>query len=227
MIDTNRGKLSAQLDLREARGRERARRRFCATPTSSSRATGPAPSRNTASAPRMPRASGRGIVCVSLCAYGYEGRVGEPARLRLARAERQRHERRGGGSRGRGQAAAAAMPGARPRHRLPDGVRRHDRAQAPRHRGRQLARALLARAELALVRNLGRIAERACRARPGFRGRRDCLEERRRTSAAHRRAAFRDMSETPARWVRPSARLGTHGGMAEADGRRRLRRGSS
>ena len=41
--------------------------------------------------------------------------VGEPARLRLAGAERERHERRGGGSRRRRAAQAPALSGARSR----------------------------------------------------------------------------------------------------------------
>ena len=58
VIDTGRGKLSAQIDLREAARARDARRRCCARRTFSSRAIGRAPSRNTASAPRKPRGCG-------------------------------------------------------------------------------------------------------------------------------------------------------------------------
>ena len=74
--------------------------------------------------------------------------VGGPARLRLAGAERQRPQRR----RGARRPAPASRSRCRPRRSItrtgyPDGVRRDDGAQAPRHRRRKLARALLAGAD--------------------------------------------------------------------------------
>ena len=138
------------------------------------------------------------------------GPMGNPARLQLAGAERQRHEPRRGGSRRLGAAEAPALPGARSRRRLPDGVRRHDGARAPCHRGRKLARARVAGADRPMDPQ-SRTHRRAWRPDPGFDDVRDRLYEvdsgfGRLTAVRH--AAM--LSETPARWERPSVPVGTH-----------------
>ncbi|CAM2158696.1 hypothetical protein PT2222_40441 [Paraburkholderia tropica] len=107
------------------------------------------------------------------------------ARLRQPRAvgERHRLERERGvvgvivATRAVRESASVAVSGARSRHRLSRRVRRDDRARAPRERGRQLARARLARADGPLAANDGHARRRPARAR-GERGRRGGLHGR-------------------------------------------------
>ena len=151
-----------------------------------------------------------GIVYVSLSAYGHEGpwanRRGFDSLVQNANGINDAEARSGR----RDAAEAVALPGARSRDRLPDGVRRHDRAGAARAAGRQLARARVARADRSLAPSLGRIDGLAC-ADPGSEAVQDRLDENdsgfgRLTTVRH--AAT--MAETPPRWARPSVPLGTH-----------------
>ncbi len=95
--------------------------------------------------------------------------LGRPARLRLAGAERLRHQRGGGRGRRRAGAQGAAGAGARPRHRLPDGVRRADGADAQGARGRVVARARVPGADGALAQraSAGSRTASPARSRPG------------------------------------------------------------
>ena len=73
MIDTNRGKLTRSSISARQPARETLDGAACATPTSSSRATGRAPSPQYGFGAEEAARIRPGIVCVSLCAYGYEG----------------------------------------------------------------------------------------------------------------------------------------------------------
>ena len=124
----------------------------------------PTCSRSPTARARSPRAASRrealaalrpGIVCVSLSAWGRTG----PWRARrgfdsIVQAVSGMAHALGDG----GEAAAPAGLGYRLRERLPDGVRRHGGARAPRPRGRQLAGARRARPRRPLDRRPGRAA---------------------------------------------------------------------
>ena len=133
-----------------------------------------------------------GIVYVSLSAYGHVGPWAEPPRFRLAGADRDRLQscRRAGRRRRRPEGIAGAD--ARSRHRLSDGVRRHDGEGAPVARRRQLACPRVAGADRAMA-----VESRPRRRRSqdrGFEGRGDpaLLSKRcHRASARCRRSAIR------------------------------------
>ncbi len=100
VIDNGRGKLSTAVDLRDADGRATPRRPAAATPTSSCRATGPAPL-----PPRLRPAGGgahppRHRLCLAVRLRPRRS-VGGTPRLRFAGAECQRPQRRRGGGRRR------------------------------------------------------------------------------------------------------------------------------
>ncbi len=91
----------------------------------------------------------RGLVRVQPCRA-----VGVAPRLRHGGADGQRHHQPSGGAVPRRRPGPAVLSGVGDRlsDRLSDGVRRHGRPRAPRARGRQLARADLARPDRALAR---------------------------------------------------------------------------
>ena len=132
-----------------------------------------------------------GIVYVSLCAYSHEGpwanRRGFDSLVQTASGFNAAEAEAAGVD----GPEAAAGAGARSCHRLPDGVRRDDRAPAPRPRGRQLARARLAGADRLLA-ALARPRRWPRHQGPGARRRRSIAWRRAPpASAACRRCAIR------------------------------------
>ncbi len=150
VIDTGRGKLSTYLDLRQTSGRE--------TLASLLRDTdifvqGYRPGAIAAFGfgPQDVARIRPGIVYVSLCAYGQEGPMGRPARVRLAGTDGQRLQCRRSGGFWCERAETPAGASARPRHRLPDGVRGDVGAGAACRARRELARSDLARTDRLLA----------------------------------------------------------------------------
>jgi crotonobetainyl-CoA:carnitine CoA-transferase CaiB-like acyl-CoA transferase len=214
VIDTNRGKLSAQLDLREAAARERltallrdadifvqgyrpgaiAQYGFGATDAARIRP---------------------GIVCVSLCAYGYEGpwagRRGFDSLVQNANGLNE------------ADAVAAGRSGSHPEP-LPMPCQTLDHAtgylmafgamtaleRRATEGGSWHVRCSLAQTGHWL-RSLGRIEGGLACPNPAFDDVRDLMEDS--DSGFGRLTGVRPsgvMSETPMRWVRPSMPLGTH-----------------
>ena len=150
VIDTNRGKLSAQLDLREAANRD-----TLAALTRQAdvfiQGYRPGAIAQYGFSPEEVARLRPGIVCVSLCAYGHQGpwagRRGFDSLVQNAN----------GINDAEAQAAGADKPRPLPTQALDhatgysDGLWGDDRAASPRHAGRLLARALLARADRPVV----------------------------------------------------------------------------
>jgi len=210
VIDTNRGKLSAQIDLREANNRERL---TALLREADIFIQGYRPGAiaqygfGAADAARIQP----GIICVSLCAYGYEGpwanRRGFDSLVQNAN----------GMNVAEAEAAGQEMPKPLPCQALDHatGYLMAFGAMTALKRRATEGGSWHVRCSLAQsghwLRNLGRIEGGFAAPDPKFDDVRDCLEET--PSGFGRLTAVRHsaiMSETPARWVRPSARLGTH-----------------
>ena len=146
VMDNGRGKLSTFIDLREASGRETLGG-LARDADIFVQGYRPGAVKRKRLRPGGGRAAAAGHRLRLALRLRPRRPVGEPARLRLAGAERERHQPRGGRSRRKRAAKAPALPGDRSRERLSDGVRRDDGARAPRARRRKLACARLARAD--------------------------------------------------------------------------------
>jgi crotonobetainyl-CoA:carnitine CoA-transferase CaiB-like acyl-CoA transferase len=210
VIDTGRGKLSAHLDLREAAARERLTELLRSADIF---VQGYRPGAiaqygfGAADAARLRP----GIVCVSLCAYGYDGPwagrrgfdslVQNANGLNVAEAE----------------AAGSDKPLPLPNQALDHatGYLMALGAMTALHRRATQGGSWHVRCSLAQTghwfRNLGRVAAGLALPDPAIDDVRDCLEDAPSgfgTLTAVRHSAI--MSETPARWQRPSVPLGTH-----------------
>ena len=149
-IDTGRGKLTSFVELRSEQGRESLRGLLASCGYLLARLS---PAR--AGGARL-LAAGRGRhqsrhrLCLAVGLWPCRAMGGAP-RLRLAGADRDRFQScRRPGRRGRWPEGIAGA-NARPRHRLPDGVRRHDGEGAPGARRRQLACPGIAGADRAMA----------------------------------------------------------------------------
>jgi crotonobetainyl-CoA:carnitine CoA-transferase CaiB-like acyl-CoA transferase len=214
VIDTNRGKLTAQIDLREASGRDRLASLLREADIFIQGYRPGAIAQYGFSAEEAARLK-PGIVCVSLCAYGHEGPwagrrgfdslVQNADGLNVAEAE----------------AAGASGPNPEPKP-LPAQALDHATGYlmafgamtALKRRategGSWHVRCSLAQTGL-WVRHLGRIDRGLACPDPGFDDVRDLMEDS--DSGFGRLTAVRNsavMSETPTRWVRPSMPLGSH-----------------
>ena len=219
VIDTGRGKLSAFVDLREARGRETL---AVLARDADIFVQGYRPGAIAALGfgPQEVAKIRPGIVYVSLCAYGHDGpwaaRRGFNSLVQTASGFNAAEAEAFGARR----AEAAAGAGARPRHRLSDGVRGDGGARPPCRTRRLMACAASRwRRPRFWLRRLGRIDGMGC-SDPKFDDVRDLLEEM--PSGFGRLTAVRHaavMDETPPHWARPSVPLGTHRrrGRAEHD----------
>ena len=205
--------LGAARSARGERPRD-ARRRCCARPTSSSRATGRAPSPNTASAPEEAARLRPGIVCVSLCAYGHDGpwagRRGFNSLVQNANGLNVA-EARGGSA--PSQAASRCPPR---RSITPPAILMAFAAMTALKRRATEGGSWHVRCSLAQT---GALAPRSRprRRRPALARTRASTDVRDRLDDSHsgfgRLTAVRHsavMSETPTRWERPSVPLGTH-----------------
>ena len=210
VIDTNRGKLTAQLDLREASGRERlaALMRDADIFVQGYRPGAIAQYGFSADEAAKLRP---GIVCVSLCAYGYEGPW----------AGRRGFDSLVQNANGLNVAEAEAAGEDKPRP-LPCQALDHATgylmafgAMTALKRRATEGGSWHVRCSLAQtghwLRGLGRIESGLALADPSFEAVREFLEET--PSGFGKLTGVRHsaiMSETPARWVRPSSPLGTH-----------------
>jgi crotonobetainyl-CoA:carnitine CoA-transferase CaiB-like acyl-CoA transferase len=208
-IDTGRGKLSAHVDLRDADGRETFAR-LLRQADIFVQGYRPGAIAGLGFGPQEAARLRPGIVCVSLSAYGHAGpwssRHGFDSLVQAA----------SGFNAAEAEAAGADQPQALPAQAIDHGTGHlmafavmTALARRATEGGSWLVRASLAQTGY-WIRNLGRIAGLAC-PDPGDDDVRDRMEEResgfgRLTSVRH--AAV--MTETPARWVRPSVPLGTH-----------------
>jgi crotonobetainyl-CoA:carnitine CoA-transferase CaiB-like acyl-CoA transferase len=210
VIDTGRGKLSAQLDLRDERGRGRMRDLICDADVfvqgyrpGALAALGFGPAEVARLRP--------GIVCVSLSAYSHEGPwAGRRGFDSLAQTATGFNV---------AEAAAAGVEGPKP---LPAQALDHASgylmafgamtalARRAREGGSWHVRVSLARTG-AWLRSLGRVKDGLACADPGIADVRDRLEES--ASGFGRLTAVRhaaELSVTPPSWSRPSVPLGTH-----------------
>src|SRR5215207_624549 len=214
VIDTNRGKLSAQIDLREASGREKLAALLCEADVFIQGYRPGAIAQYGFSAEEAARLR-PGIICVSLCAYGHAGPwasrrgfdslVQNADGLNVAEAE----------------AAGASGPNPEPKP-LPAQALDHATgylmafgAMTALKRRATEGGSWHVRCSLAQtghrVRGLGRIEGGLTIADPSFEDIRDLTEDS--DSGFGRLTGVRNsavMSETPTRWVRPSVPLGTH-----------------
>jgi len=209
VIDTGRGKLSTHIDLRESAGRK-AFEALVAEADVLVQGYRPGALAGLGYGPQEVARLRPGIVYVSLCAYGHEGpwsgRRGFDSLVQTAS--------------GFNAAEAEAAGLDRPRE-LPAQVLDHATGYLMAYAamsallrraaegGSWHVRAALAQTGFWL-RSLGRIDGLRCEA-PGREDVLDCLEES--ASAFGRLSAVRHpaaLSETPARWARPSVPLGTH-----------------
>ena len=214
VIDTNRGKLSAQIDLREASRTRKARRLLRDADIFIQGYRPGAIAQYGFSAEEAARLK-PGIVCVSLCAYGHEGPwagrrgfdslVQNADGLNVAEAE----------------AAGASGPNPEPKP-LPAQALDHATgylmafgAMTALKRRATEGGSWHVRCSLAQtghwVRHLGRIEGGLACPDPSFDDVRDLMEDS--ASGFGRLTGVRNsavMSETPTRWVRPSMPLGSH-----------------
>jgi crotonobetainyl-CoA:carnitine CoA-transferase CaiB-like acyl-CoA transferase len=210
VIDTNRGKLSAQIDLREAAGRDTLAGLLRDADIFIQGYRPGAIAQYGFSAADAARIR-PGIVCVSLCAYGYEGpwaqRRGFDSLVQNAN----------GMNVAEAEAAGEATPKPLPCQALDHatGYLMAFGAMTALKRRATEGGSWHVRCSLAQschwFQNLGRIEGGLDAPDPRLDDVRDCLEES--PSGFGRLTAVRHsaiMSETPARWARPSARLGTH-----------------
>jgi crotonobetainyl-CoA:carnitine CoA-transferase CaiB-like acyl-CoA transferase len=210
VIDTNRGKLSAQIDLREANGRAKLKKLLREADIFVQGYRPGAIAQYGFSAADAARIR-PGIVCVSLCAYGYAGPW----------AGRRGFDSLVQNANGLNVAEAEAAGEDKPRP-LPCQALDHATgylmafgAMTALKRRATEGGSWHVRCSLAQsghwFRNLGRIEGGLSVPDPKFDAVRDVLEEsssRFGKLTAVRHAAV--MSETPSRWLRPSAPLGTH-----------------
>jgi len=130
VVDTGRGKLSTSIDLRQSSGRETLAALLRGADVF---VQGYRPGAIAAFGfgPQEVAHMRPGIVYVSLCAYSHEGAwAGRRGFDSLVQSERLQCRRSGSFRRKRAETSAGT--GARPRHGLPDGVRRHLGAGATR-----------------------------------------------------------------------------------------------
>ncbi|MEA2978498.1 MAG: hypothetical protein QOF91_2867 [Alphaproteobacteria bacterium] len=214
VIDTGRGKLSAQIDLREPRGRERLAALLREADIFIQGYRPGAIAQYGFSAEEAARIR-PGIVCVSLCAYGHDGpwagRRGFDSLVQNADGLNV------------AEAQAAGASGSNPEPKpLPAQALDHATgylmafgAMTALKRRATEGGSWHVRCSLAQtghwVRNLGRIDGGLNYSDPSFDEVRDLMEES--ASSFGRLTAVRNsavMSETPTRWARPSVPLGTH-----------------
>jgi crotonobetainyl-CoA:carnitine CoA-transferase CaiB-like acyl-CoA transferase len=214
VIDTGRGKLTAQIDLREAAGRDKLTGLLCDADIFVQGYRPGAIAQYGFSAEQAARMK-PGIVCVSLCAYGHEGPwagrrgfdslVQNADGLNVAEAEAS------------GRAGSQPEPLPLPAQALDHatGYLMAFGAMTALKRRATEGGSWHVRCSLAQtghwVRHLGRIAGGLACLNPSFDDVRDLMEDSasgfgRLTSVRH--SAM--MSETPVRWVRPSMPLGSH-----------------
>ena len=138
VIDTGRGKLSTFLDLKRDEGRNQMKA-LLAEADIFSQGYRPQALAALGFSPQEAAQINPGIVYVSLSAYGHVGPWAGRRGFELIGADINRLQpcRGSGGRRRRTERIARAN--SRSRHRLPDGVRRHDGEGAPVARRRQLA----------------------------------------------------------------------------------------
>jgi hypothetical protein len=209
-IDTGRGKLSAQLDLRSPEARS-ALRRLASGADIFVQGYRPGALADRGFAPSDLAEIRPGIVCVSLSAYGHEGpwrdRRGFDSLVQTA----------AGFNAAEAEAAGAEGPKPLPAQALDhaSGYLMAFAALAAILRRADEGGSWLVRVSLAQtahwLRGLGRLAEGFAGPDQAFDDVRDCLEDSASPFGlltAVRHAA--ELSETPARWSRPSAPLGAH-----------------
>jgi crotonobetainyl-CoA:carnitine CoA-transferase CaiB-like acyl-CoA transferase len=210
VIDSGRGKLSAQIDLRAATGKETLQRLLGAADVFV-QGYRPGAIGNLGFGPEDAARLRPGIVCVSLSAYGHEGpwagRRGFDSLVQTASGFNVT------------EAAAAGVDGPKP---LPAQALDHASgylmafgamtalARRAREGGSWQVRVSLAQTGQWL-RRLGRVKDGLACEDPTLEDVRDRLDES--ASGFGRLTAVRhaaELSETPARWTRPSVPLGTH-----------------
>lgn len=214
VIDTGRGKLSAQIDLREASGREKLGG-LLREADIFVQGYRPGAIAQYGFGPEEAARLRPGIVCVSLCAYSHEGpwasRRGFDSLVQNADGLNVAEAQAAG--------ASGAYPEPKP---LPAQALDHATgylmafgAMTALKRRATEGGSWHVRCSLAQtghwVRNLGRIDGGIASPDPSFEDVRDLMEES--TSGFGRLTGVRNaavMSETPTRWVRPSVPLGTH-----------------
>lgn len=109
------------------------------------------------------------LVDVSLDAYGWSGPLAGAPRLRQPGADEHRHRRGRHARQRRRPSGAAAVPGARPRHRLSDGGRGDPRVDRTACDGRRRQRARVVGPQRAIADHAWRHAGRRAGAGPGKR----------------------------------------------------------
>jgi crotonobetainyl-CoA:carnitine CoA-transferase CaiB-like acyl-CoA transferase len=210
VIDSGRGKLSAELDLRDAQARERLMDLIRGADVLV-QGYRPGALRALGFGPEAVARLRPGIVCVSLSAYGHEGLW----------ADRRGFDSLAQTASGFNAAEAEAAGVEQPRP-LPAQALDHASgylmaagamtalARRAREGGSWHVRVSLAQTGR-WIRGLGRVERGLDCADPGFEDVRDCLEDS--PSGFGRLTAVRHAAElavTPARWDRPSVPLGTH-----------------
>ena len=210
VIDTGRGKLSAYADLRDPGGRS-ILERLIQDADVFVQSYRPGALRRLGFGPQSVARLRPGVVYVSLSAYGWEGpwsdRRGFDSLVQTAT----------GFNVAEAEAAGTDMPTPLPAQALDhtSGYLMALGAIAALHRRATVGGSWHVRASLAgrgrWMRSLGRIQDGFRCPDPGYEDVQDLLEET--PSGFGRLTAVRhaaQLSETPARWTRPSARLGTH-----------------